>query len=63
MLGVCCVVGPRLGRVSGSAQPPASTGDECQFLLNIPQEGSHNPKTIWDAGQDALFQTCVVASR
>lgn len=57
------MVGPRLGRASGSAQPPARTGDECQFLLNIPQGGSPNPKTIWDAGQDALLPTCVVASR
>lgn len=57
------MVGPRLGRVSGSTQPPARTGDERQFLLNIPQGGSRNQKTIWDAGQDALLPTCVVALR
>lgn len=45
--------------MSGSAQPPARTGDECQFLMNIPQGGSCNPKTIWDAGQDAWLPTFV----
>lgn len=44
MLGACCVVGPRLGKASGSAECLVRTADEWQFLLSTPQGGLCNAK-------------------
>lgn len=57
------MVRPGQGKAAGCAEHPASSTNEWQFLLNVPQGGLHNVKIIWDAGRDNLLLTYVVPWR